>query len=68
MSTEQIARLGEPYYSLKENGTGLGLTVTYSILKNHGGSIRYKSEPNKGTIAIVSLPTYFANDKNGDDV
>jgi two-component system sporulation sensor kinase B len=68
MSTEQITRLGEPYYTLKENGTGLGLTVTYSIIKNHGGSIRYKSEPNKGTIAIVSLPTYFANDKKGDDV
>jgi two-component system sporulation sensor kinase B len=68
MSNEQIARLGEPYYSLKENGTGLGLTVTYSIIKNHGGSIRYISEPNKGTIAIVSLPSYIANNKNGDDI
>jgi two-component system sporulation sensor kinase B len=56
MSEVQIARLGEPYYTLKEKGTGLGLTVTYSIIKNHEGSIRFKSEPNKGTIAIVSLP------------
>jgi two-component system, sporulation sensor kinase B len=58
MSPEQISRLGEPYYTLKENGTGLGLTVTYTIIKNHGGSIRYKSEPNKGTVAIISLPIY----------
>ncbi|QGQ47825.1 sensor histidine kinase [Metabacillus sediminilitoris] len=58
MSPEQITRLGEPYYTLKENGTGLGLTVTYTIIKNHGGSIRYKSEPNKGTVAIISLPIY----------
>ncbi|MGM0875536.1 MAG: ATP-binding protein [Bacillota bacterium] len=64
MSEEQIARLGEPYYTLKEKGTGLGLTVTYSIIKNHEGSIRYKSEPNKGTVAIISLP-YLIDEKEG---
>jgi two-component system sporulation sensor kinase B len=58
MSPEQIARLGEPYFTLKEKGTGLGLTVTHSIVKNHGGSIRYKSELNKGTVAIISLPIF----------
>lgn len=63
MTQEQIARLGEPYYTLKEKGTGLGLTVTYSIVKNHGGSIRYKSEPNKGTIAIVSLPFHLVEEE-----
>lgn len=59
MTKDQIARLGEPYYTLKEAGTGLGLTVTYSILKNHGGSIHYHSEPNKGTCATVNLPLYI---------
>ncbi|WP_051475386.1 HAMP domain-containing sensor histidine kinase [Bacillus sp. J37] len=58
MTKEQIERLGEPYYSLKENGTGLGLTVTYSIINSHGGSVKYSSELNKGTIAIVRLPFY----------
>ncbi|MBM7605455.1 two-component system sporulation sensor kinase B [Metabacillus crassostreae] len=61
MTKDQIARLGEPYYTLKETGTGLGLTVTYSILKNHGGTIRYHSELNKGTCAIVTLPLFKEN-------
>lgn len=61
MSKDQIARLGEPYYTLKDTGTGLGLTVTYSIVKNHGGSIRYHSELNKGTCAIVTLPLFKDN-------
>lgn len=59
MTKEQITRLGEPYYSSKEDGTGLGLTVTYSILKTHGGSLKYKSELRKGTVAVISLPLYI---------
>ncbi|WP_379052924.1 ATP-binding protein [Metabacillus endolithicus] len=59
MTKEQIERLGEPYFSSKDDGTGLGLTVTYSIVKNHGGSVKYISEINKGTVAIISLPLYF---------
>ncbi|HZH59356.1 MAG TPA: HAMP domain-containing sensor histidine kinase [Metabacillus sp.] len=59
MTKEQIERLGEPYYSLKENGTGLGLTVTYSIIKSHGGSVKYSSELNKGTVAIIRLPCFI---------
>jgi len=59
MTKEQIERLGEPYYSLKENGTGLGLTVTYSIIKSHGGSVKYSSEPNNGTVAVIRLPLFI---------
>ncbi len=64
MTKEQIERLGEPYYSLKENGTGLGLTVTYSILKSHGGSIKYSSKLNKGTVAVIQLPFYIDESNN----
>ena len=32
---ERIKRLGEPFYSMKEKGTGLGLTVSYKILADH---------------------------------
>ncbi|WP_226669495.1 sensor histidine kinase [Metabacillus litoralis] len=64
MSEDQIARLGEPYFTLKNTGTGLGLTVTYSILKNHGGSIRYTSEINKGTRATITLPFYIDTSNN----
>ncbi|GAA3322793.1 hypothetical protein GCM10020331_044090 [Ectobacillus funiculus] len=37
MDKEQLARLGQPYYSLKEKGTGLGLMVTFSIIQAHQG-------------------------------
>jgi two-component system sporulation sensor kinase B len=56
MTKEQLARLGQPYYSLKEKGTGLGLMVTFSIIEAHGGKIYYKSEVDKGTEAIITLP------------
>jgi len=56
MTKEQLARLGQPYYSLKEKGTGLGLMVTFSILQAHNGTLEYKSENGKGTEAIIILP------------
>ena len=56
MTKEQLARLGQPYYSLKEKGTGLGLMVTFSILQAHNGTLEYKSESEKGTEAIIILP------------
>ncbi|WP_410490801.1 sporulation sensor histidine kinase KinB [Bacillus tropicus] len=55
MTKEQLARLGQPYYSLKEKGTGLGLMVTFSILQAHNGTLEYKSESGKGTEAIIIL-------------
>uniref|UniRef100_A9U6N3 Sensory histidine protein kinase n=1 Tax=Physcomitrium patens TaxID=3218 RepID=A9U6N3_PHYPA len=45
----RIPRLGEPFYTTKENGTGLGLMVSYRILEEHGGSLTIESEPEKGT-------------------
>ncbi|WP_459499681.1 ATP-binding protein [Bacillus sp. C1] len=56
MTKEQLARLGQPYYSLKEKGTGLGLMVTFSILQAHNGTLEYKSESGKGTEAMITLP------------
>ncbi|PEX80425.1 sporulation sensor histidine kinase KinB [Bacillus cereus] len=56
MTKEQLTRLGQPYYSLKEKGTGLGLMVTFSILQAHNGTLEYKSESGKGTEAIIILP------------
>ncbi|WP_416827047.1 ATP-binding protein [Ectobacillus polymachus] len=58
MSKEQLARLGQPYYSLKEKGTGLGLMVTFRIIQSHNGKILYTSEIGKGTEAMISLPSW----------
>ena len=48
----------EPFFSTKGvKGFGLGLTVTYGIIKNFGGDIEVESEVGKGTTFKVMLPT-----------
>jgi diguanylate cyclase (GGDEF)-like protein/PAS domain S-box-containing protein len=56
MSEQRLKKLGEPFYSNKEKGTGLGLTISYKIIKEHHGFINFTSELNKGTIVEVILP------------
>ena len=56
MTQEQINRLGEPYFTTKEKGTGLGLMVSYSIIKAMGGTILVTSEQGKGTCFSLRLP------------
>jgi len=57
MSKEELARLGEPYFSNKTKGTGLGLMVTFRIVEAMGGSLEFKSEKGVGTEAVVSFPS-----------
>lgn len=56
MSNDQLKDLGLPFYSLKEKGTGLGLTVCYSIVKAMGGKIEVESKLNLGTTFTLSFP------------
>jgi two-component system, sporulation sensor kinase A len=56
ISQEQIRRLGEPFYTTKEKGTGLGLLVSYQIIEAHKGKIQIESELEKGTTVEVLLP------------
>ena len=58
MSQEQIKRLGQPYFSNKETGTGLGLMVSYSIVKGMNGTIEVSSELGKGTCFRLNLPAF----------
>lgn len=53
LSSEQLQRIGEPFFTTKASGNGLGLMVSYKIIQNHSGSITVKSEPNKGTTFSV---------------
>ncbi len=55
MSKDMIAKLGEPFYTTKDRGSGLGLMVTYLIVQNHHGDIKVESEPGTGTRFMVSL-------------
>lgn len=45
-----------PYFTTKAGGNGLGLATCYSILRQHGGFIRFESEINRGTTFLVYLP------------
>ncbi|WP_058301492.1 PAS domain-containing sensor histidine kinase [Gorillibacterium timonense] len=53
---EKLARLGEPFYSTKEKGTGLGLMVSFKIIENHRGAYTVKSGPGGGTSMEIRLP------------
>ncbi|MDN4074941.1 ATP-binding protein [Fictibacillus terranigra] len=57
MTKDQMKKLGSPYYSTKEKGTGLGLTVCHQIVKQMGGQIRIQSELKKGTSFTINLPS-----------
>ncbi|WP_456272142.1 ATP-binding protein [Bacillus sp. AK031] len=56
MDEEWISHLGEPFYSTKEKGTGLGLAVCKKIIERHKGEITYYSEKGSGTTVIITLP------------
>ncbi|SDW11792.1 ATP-binding protein [Paenibacillus sp. CF384] len=58
ISAERIKSIGEPFYSSKEKGTGLGLMLSNKIVHEHGGSIHIESTVNEGTIVDVILPIY----------
>jgi PAS domain S-box-containing protein len=55
---ERMKHLGQPFYSMKEKGTGLGLTVSYKILADHKATIQYSSKLGQGTKVKISLPLH----------
>jgi len=57
MSKEEILRLGRPYYSTKEEGTGLGMLMVYSTINKVKGNIEVDSEKGKGTTFLITIPT-----------
>jgi PAS domain S-box-containing protein len=53
---EILPRLGEPFYTLKEKGTGLGLMICNKIVKQHQGTITYHSKKREGALVQIKLP------------
>ncbi|MCM3675449.1 HAMP domain-containing histidine kinase [Peribacillus simplex] len=58
MTQEQIFRLGEPYFTTKNKGTGLGMMVSYSVIKSMDGTVHVSSEQGKGTCFSINLPIH----------
>ena len=67
MDPGTIGRLFDPFFTTKKDGTGLGLSVSYRIIRNHGGTIRVDSVPGEGTEFTICLPLNMkAEEKNAD--
>ncbi|MDG5788870.1 ATP-binding protein [Evansella sp. AB-P1] len=56
MTSDQISRLGVPFFTNKENGTGLGTMVAFSIVKAMKGEIKVNSKINEGTTFTILIP------------
>lgn len=66
ISSERLQKIFEPFYSTQDkvSEVGLGLWISYRIIKSHGGTIKVKSTPNKGSTFIVIFP--LAGEKQTD--
>jgi two-component system NtrC family sensor kinase len=62
ISEENLGRIFDPFFTTKNQelggaaGTGLGLSVSYGIIENHGGRIKVQSAVNQGTLFTLELP------------
>ena len=59
MDKDTQSKIFNPFFTTKpnEDGTGLGLTLSHDVVREHGGSIEVESEPNSGTSVSILLPT-----------
>jgi two-component system nitrogen regulation sensor histidine kinase NtrY len=57
LSEEERSRIFEPYFSRKQGGTGLGLTIVRAIIADHHGYVRVRQGRPRGTVIIIELPT-----------
>ncbi|MBQ9809888.1 MAG: ATP-binding protein, partial [Spirochaetales bacterium] len=56
MTEDQMSKIFEPYYTTKSSGTGLGLTVLFKIMKQHGGDVVVHSTYGEGSEFILQIP------------
>jgi signal transduction histidine kinase len=56
MAPDVLERIGTPFFTTRESGTGLGVLLARSVFTQHGGSLTYESVPGSGTTAVATLP------------
>jgi CheY-like chemotaxis protein len=56
ISPEALHHVFDPYFTTKDNGSGLGLSISHSIITQHGGHIDVSSKPGEGTLFTIYLP------------
>jgi len=52
-----LPQIFEPFFTTKEKGSGIGLSLSRRIINLHGGSIQMTSEPGKGTVVNIKVPS-----------
>jgi len=69
MPEENLTKIFEPFFTTKEKGqgTGLGLTITYGLVKKLHGNISVKSRENEGTTFIITLPIHMQEEMRKDE-
>jgi len=53
---EFLDKIFDPFFTTRDKGTGLGISLCYNIVKSYGGDLKFVSQINKGTTAIITLP------------
>ncbi|MFI2858048.1 ATP-binding protein [Paenibacillus sp. JSM ZJ436] len=59
MPEDILSRLGEPFYTTKEKGTGLGFMISKKMIEEHRGTVEVRSKPEQGTTVRVMLPAVY---------
>lgn len=67
ITKENMTRIFDPYFTTKKDGSGLGLPISYSIIKKHNGYISVDSEVNKGTTFYIYIPAKIEDVENTED-
>jgi two-component system sensor histidine kinase FlrB len=68
IDTKVLARLGEPFFTTKTTGTGLGLTVVKAVARAHQGELQLRSRLGRGTCAQVILPLFSDEKRSAQGV
>ena len=64
ISKQHMDRVGEPFFTTKESGTGLGLSVCLKIIQHHGGTLSIESEEGQGSTFEIKLPRLIFEQQN----
>jgi signal transduction histidine kinase len=66
MSADELARVGTPFFTTRDGGTGLGVVLARAVIEQHGGAVTYASDAGRGTRVLVRLPATPASSPPGD--
>ena len=56
MDAKTVERIGTPYFTTRDGGTGLGVVLARTVARQHGGDLAYESHPGRGTTAVLTVP------------